>query len=66
MKYLIITTWLILVTPLISFAEMDPFLLEAKMLAIDISNDLRAPEELTNRILNDLATIRSSYPICTT
>ncbi len=39
----------------------DP-LLEAQLLAIEVSGQLRPPPELTEQILNDLADIRTAFP----
>ncbi len=50
---------IVLLTPV--FTSADP-LLEAQMLALDISGELLPPEELTQRILEDLAAIRAAYP----
>jgi parallel beta-helix repeat protein/predicted outer membrane repeat protein len=43
--------------------DPDPVcLLEAQQMALDLSDQLRPPTDLTERIYNDLAAIRSCYP----
>ncbi len=37
-------------------------LLEAKLLALDLSGQLRPPADLTEQIYNDLAAIRTAHP----
>jgi hypothetical protein len=44
-----------------SYSYDDP-LVEAQMIAINISGQLQAPQDLTQQILNDLVIIRATYP----
>ncbi len=47
-------------------AKADPVgpneLLEAQQIALELSGDLRPPEDLTELVQNDLASIRAAYP----
>jgi hypothetical protein len=46
-----------------SLADLgDPNLLEAQLLALEVSGQLRPPTDLTELILNDLAAIRAAFP----
>lgn len=51
-----------LLLPFFNELQAEGSSIEAQMLAIDISNQLRPPEELANQLDNDLALIRSAFP----
>ena len=58
-KVAMLTAIIILFAPIL--ASADP-LLEAQLIALDISGQLLPPEELTQQVMEDLAAIRAAYP----